>query len=50
MFASFISTTGLVKHLKTKNWAAFARGYNGPGYAKRAYHTRMAQAYSRHSK
>ena len=50
MFASFISTTGLVKHLKTKNWAAFARGYNGPGYAKRAYHTRMARAYSRHSK
>lgn len=50
MFASFITSTGLVKHLKTKNWAAFARGYNGPGYAKRSYHTRMAQAYGRHSK
>lgn len=50
MFASFISSTGLVKHLKTKNWAAFARGYNGPGYAKRSYHTRMAQAYARHNK
>lgn len=50
MFANFISSTGLVKHLKTKNWAAFARGYNGPGYAKRSYHTRMAQAYVRHNK
>lgn len=50
MFANFISSTGLVKHLKTKNWAAFARGYNGPGYAKRSYHTRMAQAYARHNK
>lgn len=50
MFASFISSTGLVKHLKTKNWAAFARGYNGPGYAKRSYHTRMALAYARHNK
>lgn len=50
MFASFISSTGLVKHLKTKNWAAFARGYNGPGYTKRSYHTRMAQAYARHNK
>lgn len=50
MFANFISSTGLVKHLKTKNWAAFARGYNGPGYTKRSYHTRMAQAYARHNK
>lgn len=50
MFASFITSTGLVKHLKTKNWAAFARGYNGPGYTKRSYHTRMAQAYARHNK
>ncbi|WP_366522064.1 N-acetylmuramidase domain-containing protein, partial [uncultured Duncaniella sp.] len=24
--------------------------YNGPGYARRSYHTRMAQAYARHSK
>ena len=26
LFARFISNTGLVKHLNTKNWAAFARG------------------------
>ncbi len=50
MFANFITNTGLVKHLQSKNWAAFARGYNGPAYARRRYHTRMASAYARHSK
>ncbi len=50
LFAEFITTSGLLKHLKAKNWAAFARGYNGPAYARRAYHTRMATAYARHSK
>lgn len=50
MFAEFITNTGLLKHLRSKNWAAFARGYNGPGYARRSYHTRMAQAYARYSK
>lgn len=48
MFASFIKSTGLVKHLQSHNWAAFARGYNGPSYASRGYHTRMAAAYNRH--
>ena len=48
MFASFITNAGLLKHLRSKNWAAFARGYNGPSYAKRGYHTRMAAAYKRH--
>ena len=49
MFAEFITSTGLIKHLREKNWAAFARGYNGPSYASRSYHTRMASAYKRHS-
>lgn len=48
LFANYIANTGLVKYLKTKNWAAFARIYNGPSYAARAYHTRMAAAYQRH--
>lgn len=50
LFANFITNTGLVKHLKNKNWAAFARGYNGPSYARRNYHTRMASAYNHHVK
>lgn len=50
MFAEFIINAGLLKALREKNWASFARGYNGPGYAKRGYDTRMAQAYARHSR
>lgn len=50
LFANFITNTGLVKHLQQKNWTAFARGYNGPSYARRNYHTRMASAYNRHTK
>lgn len=49
LFANYIRNTGLVKYLQTKNWAAFAKIYNGPSYASRAYHTRMAAAYKRYS-
>lgn len=48
LFANFLQSSGLDKHLRAKNWAAFSRGYNGPGYAKRRYHTRMASAYAKH--
>jgi len=49
LFANYMRNTGLVQHLKTKNWAAFAKIYNGPSYASRGYHTRMAAAYRRFS-
>ncbi len=47
LFANFIRNTGLLKHLRDKNWSAFAKLYNGPGYARRGYHTKMAEAYRR---
>lgn len=50
LFAGFLKNTGLVEHLRTKNWSAFARHYNGPKYAAHGYHTRLAQAYARHCK
>lgn len=50
MFVEFITNAGLLKYLKAKDWASFARGYNGPAYARRNYHTRMASAYARYSK
>lgn len=50
LFANFLVSTGLDQPLKAKNWAAFARGYNGPSYARRGYHTRMAAAYARHKR
>lgn len=48
LFGAFIKQTGLLKHLRDKNWSAFARGYNGAGYAKRGYHTKMAKAYAKY--
>lgn len=47
LFALFIVNSGHVRELRAKNWAAFARKYNGPGYAKRGYHTKMASAYAK---
>lgn len=48
LFAVFIKNLGLDKALRNKDWAAFSKVYNGPSYASRGYHTRMAQAYARH--
>lgn len=41
----FIVTNKLDQHIRSHNWAAFARGYNGPGYATHGYHTKLAAAY-----
>ena len=48
LFANFIESTDMVKYLKAKNWAGFASRYNGPSYASRGYHTRMAKAYAKY--
>ena len=50
LFAKFIESTGMLQHLRNKNWAKFARMYNGPSYARRGYHTKMAAAYKKFSK
>jgi hypothetical protein len=43
--AGFIIHNGLHKALISHDWAAFARGYNGPGYAKNKYDTKLEAAY-----
>lgn len=50
LFALFLQNTGMVEYLRKKDWSGFARRYNGPSYAKRGYHTKMARAYARFSK
>lgn len=50
LFAVFISNTGMVESLRKKQWSTFARKYNGPAYASRGYHTKMAKAYAKYSK
>ncbi len=44
----FCKTNGLLKFVpmgKAKDWASFAKGYNGPGYAQNKYDTKLAAAY-----
>lgn len=48
LFAAFITKSNMVADLRAKNWAGFARKYNGAGYARRGYHTRMATAYAKY--
>ncbi|MCM1153639.1 MAG: N-acetylmuramidase family protein [Muribaculum sp.] len=48
LFAAFITNTGMLADLKAKNWAGFARKYNGASYARRGYHTKMAAAYAKY--
>ncbi len=47
LFAAFITNCGMLDDLRKKNWAGFAKKYNGASYAKRGYHTKMAAAYKK---
>ncbi|MEP9389763.1 N-acetylmuramidase domain-containing protein [Mesorhizobium sp. KR9-304] len=49
LMARFIEKSGLTEALRNRDWEAFARGYNGPGFRKNAYHTKLAAAYRRHA-
>jgi hypothetical protein len=48
-FLRFIEKNGLAKHLKNKNWAALAQGYNGVNYKINKYDDKLAAAYRKHS-
>lgn len=45
MMLNFIRHNRLLRFLQEKDWASFARGYNGPGFAKNAYDIRLDTAY-----
>jgi hypothetical protein len=45
-FEGFVKANHLDTALKNKNWAQFAAGYNGPGYAANQYDQKMANAYA----
>ncbi|MDC3962779.1 N-acetylmuramidase domain-containing protein [Polyangium jinanense] len=49
-FLGFCRGNNLVRYIRSKNWASFARGYNGEDYASNNYHTKMANAYARYSR
>ncbi len=45
-FGKFLEANNLIKHIKNKDWEAFAKGYNGPGYKKNKYDTKLKKAYN----
>lgn len=49
LMARYIDKAGLAGALRRHDWAAFARGYNGPGFAANSYDRRLARAYARHA-
>lgn len=48
LMARFIEKSGLKEALEKRDWEAFARVYNGPGFRKNAYDTRLAAAHRRY--
>lgn len=49
LMARFIQKSGLTDALEKRDWEAFARGYNGPGFRRNAYDTKLAAAHRRHA-
>lgn len=46
----FIKTNGLDDELRRHDWAGFARGYNGAGFAKNGYDKKLKAAFDRWQK
>ena len=50
VMARFIVGNRLQRHLRNRDWAKFARGYNGAGYKQNRYDSKLASAYARRPK
>jgi hypothetical protein len=46
---AFIDAAGLTGALRTHDWASFARGYNGPAYARNQYDTRLRGEFQKYA-
>lgn len=46
----FIRQAGMLAALQSKNWAEFAKRYNGPAYAQNKYDEKLAKAYAKYAK
>lgn len=45
---SFIRVKRLDDELRREDWTGFARGYNGAGFRRNRYHTKLARAYAQY--
>lgn len=49
-FVSFVKKSGLADELGRRDWAGFARGYNGPAYRDNRYDEKLGAAFAFHSR
>jgi len=49
LMARYIDKAGLTDAIRRHDWAAFARGYNGPDYKRHGYDRKIAAAYARYA-
>ena len=49
LMARYIDKAGLAGALRRHDWAAFARGYNGPGFRNNGYDGKLERAYARYA-
>lgn len=47
-FGRFCKANNLIRHLKSKNWRSFARGYNGSGFEQNKYDVKLENAYNKY--
>lgn len=47
---NYMISTGLIPFLEKRDWAGFAKKYNGPSYKKNEYDTRLQSAYNMYLK
>lgn len=47
-FGKYLEVNSLISSVKKKNWEAFARGYNGPGYKENRYDEKLQKAYNQY--
>lgn len=50
LFVNYILNSKLDDELRARDWAAFARQYNGPKFAQNKYDVKLAAAYRKYSK
>lgn len=49
MFSKFLTVNNLIKYLKNKQWAEFAKRYNGAGYKENKYDEKLEKAYKKYA-
>lgn len=49
LMLKFIEKAGLINAIRNEDWRVFARGYNGPSYAKNDYDRKLSKAFDRYN-